>query len=147
MYLVSLPKKECPANDQRDLSNSKSVTEFGSRQYRPSLIENMTKSGQEKSSPLVIAFCETTFPSTRSRITMARLLRGLFYQPELQKIEVRDDDTFKVEKILKTKGRGHNKQYLVKWLHWPSKFNSWIKQMTYRICNCDHCIYNMLIYL
>ena len=54
-------------------------------------------------------------------------ITGTFYQPELQKIEVRDDDTFKVEKILKTKGRGHNKQYLVKWLHWPSKFNSWIK--------------------
>ena len=54
-------------------------------------------------------------------------IKGSFYQSELQKIEVRDTDTFKVEKILKTKGRGHNKQYLVKWFNWSSKFNSWIK--------------------
>jgi hypothetical protein len=41
-------------------------------------------------------------------------------------VNVREDDEFKVEKILQTKGRGRNKQYLVKWLHWPSKFNSWV---------------------
>ena len=55
-------------------------------------------------------------------------IKGSFYQSELQKIEVRDTDTFKVEKILKTKGRGQNKQYFVKWLHFPSKFNSWVKE-------------------
>ena len=53
-------------------------------------------------------------------------IKGTFYQSELQKVDVREDDTFKVEKILKTRGRGQNKQYWVKWLHWPSKFNSWI---------------------
>jgi hypothetical protein len=41
-------------------------------------------------------------------------------------VDVRDDDEFKVETILRTKGRGRNKQYLMKWLHWPSKFNSWV---------------------
>ena len=55
-------------------------------------------------------------------------IKGSFYQSELQKIEVRDTDAFKVEKILKTKGRGHNKQYFVKWLHFSSKFNSWVKE-------------------
>jgi hypothetical protein len=39
------------------------------------------------------------------------------------KVDVLDDDEFKVETIFRTKGRGRNKQYLVKWLHWPSKFN------------------------
>ncbi|XP_062619356.1 uncharacterized protein LOC134280919 [Saccostrea cucullata] len=53
-------------------------------------------------------------------------ITGTFYQPELQKVDVRDEDTFKIEKILKTRGRGPNKQYFVKWLHWPKKFNSWI---------------------
>ncbi|KAK3091182.1 hypothetical protein FSP39_017779 [Pinctada imbricata] len=52
---------------------------------------------------------------------------GTFYQPELQKMDTREDDAFKIETILKTKGRGRNKQYLVKWLYWSSKFNSWIK--------------------
>jgi hypothetical protein len=34
--------------------------------------------------------------------------------------------TWKIEKILKTKGTGNNKHYFIKWLHWPKKFNSWI---------------------
>lgn len=49
-------------------------------------------------------------------------ITGTFYQPELQKVGVRDEDTFEIEKIL----RGPNKQHFVKWLHWPKKFNSWI---------------------
>lgn len=53
-------------------------------------------------------------------------IKGTFYQAELQKVEVRRDDEFKVEKIIQSRGRGPNKQYLVKWLHWPSKFNSWV---------------------
>lgn len=53
-------------------------------------------------------------------------ITGTFYQPELQKVDVREEDTFKIEKILKTRGRGPNKQYYVKWLYWPKKFNSWI---------------------
>ncbi|XP_069109792.1 uncharacterized protein [Argopecten irradians] len=53
-------------------------------------------------------------------------IKGTFYQSELQKVGVRDDDMWKVETILKTKGKGQNKQYYVKWLHWPKKFNSWI---------------------
>jgi hypothetical protein len=54
-------------------------------------------------------------------------ITGTFYQPELQKLDTREDDAFKVERIIKTKGRGKNKQYFVKWLYWPSKFNSWIQ--------------------
>ncbi len=54
-------------------------------------------------------------------------IQGTFYQSELQKVEVREDDTWKVEAILKTRGRGPNKEHLVKWLHWPKKFNSWVK--------------------
>jgi hypothetical protein len=54
-------------------------------------------------------------------------IKGTFYQSELQKITVTDTDLWKVENVLKTKGKGRNKQYFVKWLHWPSKFNSWVK--------------------
>ena len=52
---------------------------------------------------------------------------GSFYQSELQKINISEDQMWKVEKILKTKGKGQNKQYYVKWLYWPKKFNSWVK--------------------
>jgi hypothetical protein len=39
---------------------------------------------------------------------------------------IKHDDVFEVEKILKKKGKGKNLQYLVKWLDYPNKFNSWI---------------------
>ena len=37
-----------------------------------------------------------------------------------------DDDIFKVEKVLKYRGQGAQREALVKWLGWPKKFNSWI---------------------
>ena len=54
-------------------------------------------------------------------------IKGTFYQSELQKVDVRDDDMWKVENIIKTKGKGRNKEYYVKWLNWPKKFNFWIR--------------------
>ena len=54
------------------------------------------------------------------------VITGIFYQAELQKVDVRNDVAFKIEKILKTHGRQPNKQHFVKLLHWPKKFNSWI---------------------
>ena len=53
-------------------------------------------------------------------------VKGTFYQKELQKIEVRDDDMFKVEKVIKYKGRGNKREALVRWLGWPKQFDSWI---------------------
>lgn len=51
---------------------------------------------------------------------------GSFYPEELQKVNVKEDQAYRIEKILDAKGRGRRKQYLVKWLGWPSKFNSWV---------------------
>ena len=53
-------------------------------------------------------------------------VKGTFYQKELQKVEVADDDIFKIEKVLKYKGQGNNKEALVHWLGWPKRFDSWI---------------------
>ena len=53
-------------------------------------------------------------------------VKGTFYQKELQKVDSTDDDIFKVEKVLKYRGRGAQHEALVKWLGWPKKFNSWI---------------------
>ena len=53
----------------------------------------------------------------RGRIPIYRLkdylnddIKWTFYQPELQKVELREKDVLKVEEILKTKGRGRYKQ-------------------------------------
>ena len=57
-------------------------------------------------------------------------ITGIFYQSELQKVDLNDNNMFKIEEILKERGRGQNKEYFVKWLYWPKKFNSWIKANT-----------------
>jgi hypothetical protein len=53
-------------------------------------------------------------------------LKGTFYQKELQKVDASDDSLFKVESIIKYRGRGKNKEVKVSWKGWPKKFNSWI---------------------
>ena len=52
-------------------------------------------------------------------------MKGTFYDKELQKV-VKEDDIYEVEKIVKKRGKGKNLQYLVKWLGYPDKFNSWV---------------------
>ena len=53
-------------------------------------------------------------------------VKGTFYQKELQKIETTEADMFKIEKVLKYKGRGNKKEALVHWLGWPKHIDSWI---------------------
>ena len=52
-------------------------------------------------------------------------LSGTFYNEELQKV-IKEDDVYEVEKILKKRGKGKNREVFVKWLGYPAKFNSWV---------------------
>ena len=52
-------------------------------------------------------------------------IAGTFYQEEIQKVHT--SDIWKVEKIIKEKGRGPNKMVYIKWLYFPKSFNQWIK--------------------
>ena len=55
---------------------------------------------------------------------------GFFYNEELALVErsrVDKEREFKIERVIKTRGRGVKKQLFVKWLGYPDKFNSWIK--------------------
>jgi hypothetical protein len=54
-------------------------------------------------------------------------IEGTFYDTEVQKV-VKQDEVFKIEKILKTRRRRGAKEYLVKWKGYPEKFNSWVKE-------------------
>ena len=58
------------------------------------------------------------------------VIDGVFYEKELQKIIVSKNKSFKVEKILGQKKQGKSTLVLVKWLGWPSKFNSYIDKKT-----------------
>jgi hypothetical protein len=55
-------------------------------------------------------------------------LTGVWYESELQKVTVADDQAFRIEKILGSEGRGSNKRLLVKWMGYPKKFNSYISE-------------------
>ena len=52
-------------------------------------------------------------------------IQGGFYANELQKVR---GDTFKIEKVLRTRGTGDNEEYYVKWKYFGSRWNSWIKK-------------------
>ena len=53
-------------------------------------------------------------------------VEGPFYQNELQKMETTDADMFKIQKVIKYKGRGNKKEAVVHWSGWPKHFDSWI---------------------
>ena len=55
------------------------------------------------------------------------VIGGKFYKEELQVIP-KLPEIFRVEKILRTKGRGVHKQHFVKWVGYPKEYNSWILQ-------------------
>lgn len=51
---------------------------------------------------------------------------GLFYNAELQKIQVDENTVYKIEKVIRYRTRQGHKEALVQWLHWPKKYSSWI---------------------
>ena len=53
-------------------------------------------------------------------------VQSVFYEQELQKVRVKDDREYHVEKILESKGKGSKLQHFVKWEGYPDTFNSWI---------------------
>lgn len=51
------------------------------------------------------------------------IIRGGFYENELQPVS---DEVFKIEREIRTRGRGRNKQSLVKWKYFGDRHNSWV---------------------
>lgn len=51
---------------------------------------------------------------------------GKFYKSELDFAKTPQNEMYSVEEILKTRGKGKNKQYLIKWLGYPRSEASWV---------------------
>ena len=47
-----------------------------------------------------------------------------YYARELQRVAKPRE--FVIEKVIRSRGRGRNRQHLVKWLGYPDSFNSWV---------------------
>ncbi|XP_036146671.1 uncharacterized protein LOC118646892 [Monomorium pharaonis] len=58
---------------------------------------------------------------------VGEVIDGIFYEQELARVEknLREDE-FIVDRVIKSRGYGKNKQVLVHWRGYPSKFDSWI---------------------
>ena len=55
-------------------------------------------------------------------------VKGSWYNSELLPLDIDPDKiSYKIEKVLKTRGKQRNKEFFVKWKYYPSKFNSWVK--------------------
>jgi hypothetical protein len=52
-------------------------------------------------------------------------VKGKFYAEELQAIN-KSDDVFRIEKVIRTRRKLGKIQYLVRWLGYPPKFDSWV---------------------
>ena len=55
------------------------------------------------------------------------ILDGIFYEAELQKV-IKEDDVYRVEKVLRKRKCKGVEEYFVKWKGYSSKFNSWVAE-------------------
>ena len=53
---------------------------------------------------------------------------GSFYENELQKVDKPVDALFRIEKVVKRRRRNGKTELLIKWMGWPTKFNSWVDE-------------------
>ena len=63
-------------------------------------------------------------PVYRIRDYGNEIIKGIFYEEQLQKV-LKDNDVFFVSDVLKKRTRKGKKEYLVRWLGYPKKFDSW----------------------
>ena len=55
-------------------------------------------------------------------------LESTFYTQELQKVKMDPETEYKIEKIIKKRKWGDQKELLVKWMGWSEIFNTWVKK-------------------
>ena len=53
-------------------------------------------------------------------------VKGVFYRQELQRVIKDKDTTYQIEKILRKRKKDGKTQFFVKWLGYPTQFNSWV---------------------
>ena len=80
----------------------------------------------------IVARLPTSPVTYELRDLAGELIKGGFYEPEVQKVTKSDREHFDVDRILKTRKRGGKIQYLVSWKGYPSKFNSWVDEIVPR---------------
>ncbi|KAK3107167.1 hypothetical protein FSP39_008405 [Pinctada imbricata] len=55
-------------------------------------------------------------------------IKWSYYQPELQKVTVKNDKLWSIEQILRKRKRKGQTECLIRWRGYPSKFDSWVQE-------------------
>ena len=92
------------------------------------MTESIPKKGPENCSRLTLGLEERAYPFIPYWTGMVRESTVHFTNPELQPVTIDPTTEYQVEKILKRRVRNKRKEVLVRWLHWPKKYNSWIPE-------------------
>lgn len=73
------------------------------------------------------AVLKQSLPTYELKDLAGEAIEGFFYEPELVLVNKDvDKDPFIVERIIRSKGKGKDKQIFVQWEGYPAKFNTWI---------------------
>ena len=75
----------------------------------------------------VVNVFPTDPPTYRIADLSSEVIKGKFYAEELQ--AVKEDEVFKIEKVIETRRRHGKVEYLVRWLGYPPKFDSWVTEL------------------
>ena len=70
-------------------------------------------------------FMPEGIPQYRLKDYAGDAVTGTFYENQLMKAY--EKDVYLVEKVLRTRGRGVGKEYLVRWKGWGPRYDSWVK--------------------
>ena len=92
------------------------VTRIFEKSYLPNYTEEMFTIYQRFSRQV---------PVYKLKDDAGEILDGTFYEAELQKV-VKEDDVYRVEKVLRKRKHKGVVEYFVKWKGYPDKFNSWV---------------------
>src|SRR3977135_763534 len=96
------------------LSKAKNVFEKG---YLPNWTEEVFT---------VSRVLNTTPPQVKVTDYSGVEIQGSFYIQEVQQVDKPEE--YRVEKVIQTRRVNNKKQYLVKWLGYPDKFNEWVAE-------------------
>lgn len=116
LYSKQTPSKKYKFNvgDQVKISKYKKVFEKG---YLPSWTEETFTIAQR---------LPRNPPVYRLKEANGDLIQGTFYETELQRVVEKSNHLFRIEKILKRRGKGRKKEVLVHWKGWPKSYDSWL---------------------
>ena len=74
----------------------------------------------------VVRVYKKTIPEYRLEDLQGEEILGKFLQQELQLVNPSETQTYRVNKVIRSKGKGAHKEHLVSWEGYPDKFQTWI---------------------